>query len=180
MGYLRPEDEQAYGPELLDVMRRGARDAVQPELAELYRRQSVLAQREQRLQNQMVLNALDKAMPDWRVTNHDPQFLEFLAQAEELSGRQAHALLLEAFAQGDVARILAFFNAYRAAIGQAPASPAPAPGVGRTQTPGRQTTRQGVSARDIEQLYEKIRKQGRTPALDAEEKALHRALHARQ
>jgi hypothetical protein len=36
--FITQYDEQTYGPELIDVMRRGAREAVGPELEALHRR----------------------------------------------------------------------------------------------------------------------------------------------
>jgi hypothetical protein len=170
---LYREDYQAYGEDLLNTMQRAAREAVSADLSALQQRQHEITQREQRMQNQFVFAALDKAMPDWRTTNNDPEFLRFLAQTEELSGRQAHAMLIEAFQVAAVPRILAFFTAYRAAIGQAPAQ-APA---ARQQPPARpQSPPQNIAAQ-IEKLYAEIRRFGRTPEREAREKYLHQLAH---
>ena len=128
---LTAEDEKAYGPELLDVMRRGAREALQGDLEEVKRQQAQIAQREQRMQNQMVLNQLDVALPGWRTTNNSDDFKQWLSLPDVYSNRVRHEMLLEAFQAASVPRVLAFFNNYLAeakATGQLPASQ-PSPGV---------------------------------------------------
>ena len=122
---LTAEDEKAYGPELLDVMRRGAREAVQGDIEEVRRQQAEIAKREQKLQNQMVLNSLDTAMPDWRTVNNSDEFKAWLSLPDVYSNRVRHDMLLEAFQAAAVPRVLAFFSNYLAeakATGQLPAS----------------------------------------------------------
>ena len=54
---LYREDYQAYGSELLDVMRRAAREAVQNDIDDVKRQQHALAVQEQHVQNRMVFSA---------------------------------------------------------------------------------------------------------------------------
>ena len=128
---LTPEDEKAYGPELIDMTRRAAREALQPELEDVKRQQAEIAQREQRLQNQMVLNQLDTSLPDWRTVNNSDAFKQWLSLRDVYSNRVRHEMLLEAFQAASVPRVLAFFNNYLAeakATGQLPApQPSSAP-----------------------------------------------------
>ena len=133
---LTPEDEKAYGPELLDVMRRGAQEALRPELEDVKRQQAEITRREQKLQNQMVLNSLDTSMPDWRTVNNSDEFKAWLSLPDVYSNRVRHEMLLEAFHAAAVPRILAFFNNYLAeakATGQLPA-PSPAQAQSREAT----------------------------------------------
>ena len=126
---LTAEDEKAYGPELIDMTRRAARDAMKDDLAEVKRKQDELNRREQRMQNQMVFNSLDAAMPDWRTTNTSDDFKAWLSLPDVYSGRVRHDMLVEAFQAAAVPRVLAFFNSYLAeakATGQLPA-PQPSP-----------------------------------------------------
>ena len=128
---LTAEDEKAYGPELIDMTRRAALETVRPELEDMKRQQADLNRREQRMQNQMVFNQLDVAMPDWRTVNMSDDFKAWLSLPDVYSGRVRHEMLLEAFQAAAVPRVLAFFNNYLAeakATGQLPASqPSPAP-----------------------------------------------------
>lgn len=181
MRYLRQDDFDVYGGQLIDLTARAAREAMEPELQNLHARQAELAQREQRLQNKLVLDALDKAMPDWRITNNDPRFLEFLSAQEELSGRQAHALLLEAFAAGQVSQILVFFNDFLRASGQAPAPQAPAP---QQQSPSVQQRPAAMTiGAALEKFYRDVaagRWNGRDAEKAQEERRLHNIAHNRR
>lgn len=127
---LTPEDEKAYGPELLDVVQRASRQALEPAIEQVRQQQADIAKREQRMQNQMVFNALDTALPAWRVTNDSDGFKQWLSLRDVYSNRVRHEMLLEAFQAASVPRVLAFFNNYLAeakATGQLPASqPSPA------------------------------------------------------
>lgn len=132
---LTPEDEKTYGPELIDMTQRAARAAVLNDIEEVRQRQDELARREQRLQNQTVLNQLDVQLPNWRQVNVDPAFLEWLRLPDVYSGGVRGQMLREAFQAASVPRVLAFFNGYLAeakATGQLAADPSPAPAQPRT------------------------------------------------
>ena len=131
---LTPEDEHTYGPDLIDMTRRAAREALAPELTEIQRRQEELARNEQRLKNQHTLDALDAQLPGWRDINVSPEFLDWLRLPDVYSGGVRGNLLKQAFQAASVPRVLAFFKGYLAeaqATGQLPvpqptaASPAP-------------------------------------------------------
>ena len=124
---LTPEDEKAYGPELIDMTRRAARDALQQEIDDVRQQQADTVKREQRMQNQMVFNALDTAMPDWRTVNNSDDFKGWLSLPDVYSNRVRHDMLLEAFHAAAVPRILAFFNAYLAEAKATGQLPAPSP-----------------------------------------------------
>ncbi len=175
--HLTSADAEAYGYELLDMSQRAALDAVAPQLQELKFRQQQIAAREQKLQNQLVLDALDRELGQaWRTTNVDENFKAWVASTiYPLSGRSFHHMMLDAFATGNVAPIAAVFRRYWQESGQTPAAAGRAQASTSRSSSGRFAGQ--VTPKMIESLYERIRKQGRTPALDAEEKALHAALH---
>lgn len=175
--FITNQDVEAYGPELVDMSFRAAREALQPELDEVRRKQADLAQREQRLQNQSIFNQLDQALPNWRQINNSPAFLEWLAAQHVYAGQSKHSLLLAAFESGDAARVLVFFRDFLAqSSGTA----------GHAQASGRAQTRQAVgqvTAKDIEKFYSDCRRgryNGREAERDAEERRLHAALHGRR
>jgi hypothetical protein len=120
---LTPEDEHTYGPDLIDMTRRAAREALAPELTEIQRRQDELARNEQRLKNQHTLDALDAQLPGWRDINVSPAFLDWLRLPDVYSGGVRGNLLKQAFQAASVPRVLAFFKGYLAeaqATGQLP------------------------------------------------------------
>ena len=126
---LTPEDEHTYGPDLIDMTRRAAREALGPELTEIQRRQEELARNEQRLQNQHTLDALDEKLPGWREINVSPAFLDWLRLPDVYSGGVRGNLLKQAFQAASVPRVLAFFKGYLAeaqATGQLPVPQTPA------------------------------------------------------
>lgn len=184
--YLTDADWAAYGDDLIQMTGRAARDALAPELEDVKRRQYDLAQREQRLQNQHVFDALDRALPGWRVTNNSDAFKAWLSQQEELSGVRAWDLLLQAFAAADVPRILVFFRDFLAASGQAPASPAQSP-TSQRQSPTSQRanviTNKDQAVAALSKLYDEAahgKWNGREAEKLSREQALHDIIHGRR
>ena len=177
------EDYQSYGPELIDMTQRAAREALQPELDQIKQRQWDLAQREQRLRNQSIFDRLDQALPGWRQVNTSDGFKQWLNQQEEYSGRRAHDLLIEGFQNGEFSRVLAFFTSYLAAIGQAPATQAQAPAA-RQQPPARQPTGSRADLiKQLDKLYSDARRgfyNGREAEKNALEARLHAAIHSQR
>jgi hypothetical protein len=55
---------------------------------------------------------LDTALPSWRDTNNNPQFLNWLALPDPFSGVIRHNLLKEAYARSQTPRVLAFFKGF--------------------------------------------------------------------
>jgi hypothetical protein len=179
MGRLTNEDYQVYGGEFLDVAKRAAQEAMGPELEALKQQQQHVAQREQRLTNQLTLNELDEKLPGWRQINTSPAFLEWLQGQHYASGGVKGTLLRQAFASGSASRVIAIFKEFQSESGTAQA-PAHWSG-GRTQWTGQQQTGT-VGPKDVEAFYERVRKgyyNGRDAQKDADERAIHAALHQR-
>lgn len=177
---LYREDFSAYGPELIDMSQRAAREALAPEIDALKQKQWELQQREQKLQNQTIFDKLSTAIPTWRTINADPDFyVRFLGTQEEYSGRPAIELLREGFAQGDFNRVKAFFDAYLRATGQAPATQAPTPVQARqSQAPASQNITTAIEQFYRDKTAGKWR--GREKEADAYERQLHAAAHSRR
>jgi hypothetical protein len=121
---ITPEDEKTYGPELIDLARRAAREEMQPAFEASRQESQRATQRAQGLAEQEVRNQLDVQLPDWRSINTDPAFLQWLSLRELYSGGVRRALLNQAFQAASAPRVLAFFKGYLAeaqATGQLPA-----------------------------------------------------------
>ena len=126
---ITPEDERTYGPELIDLARRAAREEMQPQFEAARQESQRASQRTQGLAEQEVRNQLDVQMPNWREINTDPAFLQWLNLRDLYSGSVRRILLTQAFQAASAPRVIAFFKGYLAeaqATGQLPAQPATA------------------------------------------------------
>jgi hypothetical protein len=110
--YLTREDEQNFGPELLDVAIRAARHGLAPELQRLH-------EENQQLQGQLdsatklsLDRELDREVPNWREINTDPRFHAWLLTPEPYSGAIRDRLLKDAVAAGDAQRLIRFFQGF--------------------------------------------------------------------
>ena len=168
--YIRQEDVQTYGPELIDLTMRAAREAVSGDLEEVRRRQNELAVREQRLQKQGVFAKLDAALPNWREINTSPDFLAWLDAQHVYAGQPKISLLRAAFEAGDAARCMAFFRGYLAEHGGKAVGHAQASGSGRQAA-------DMTIQKALENFYSDVRK-GKWNGRDAEKTAEERRLHA--
>jgi hypothetical protein len=70
--------------------------------------------------------ALDRAVPNWRELNNDPQWLAYLGQTHTFSNCSRQTHLDEAVASGSVHRVIAFFKDFLA-LKSATTRPAPPP-----------------------------------------------------
>lgn len=137
------EEVREYGPDLIDMFRRVAREEHQTLTGEIDRRIQPVQQRIDRVagavestsqrvaqsNRQTVLDALAQAVPNWEAMNDDPLFLEWLGQSDPFTGKERGALLTEAYEAFDAPRVVAFFTGYlreHAAV-TPPATPQPTP-----------------------------------------------------
>ena len=116
---LKPEEIADYGEDLIDVMKRAAREAVQGEIDLLKRENKSL---KDSLGSFQKLNA-DKArndvygtlhsqVPAWQEINTSEEFLQWLNEPDLFTGKPRGQLLQEAFEANDAARVVAFFKAF--------------------------------------------------------------------
>ena len=68
------QDVQTYGPELIDVVKRAAREAVSPDLQTLATQNQKVTQQVTRQNTQSLYGSLDTHVPTWREINVNPRF----------------------------------------------------------------------------------------------------------
>jgi prefoldin subunit 5 len=139
---VKDEEVKEFGADLIDVIRRAAREEMSGMLPEIDRRVAPVAQRIDQVaqaaqhvgqrvaQNdqQSVLALLASVVPSWQEMNQDAGFLEWLDQVDPFSGAQRGVLLKQAYKAHDGPRVVAFFDGYlkeHAAV-TPPAAPKPA------------------------------------------------------
>ena len=125
MGYLTYDDEKNFGPEILDLIQRGAAQVVAPHLNALEQDNNELRQRLAQETKRNLDAALDRAVPSWREINADSRWYEWLQGQHVYSGYSGQQLLNDAVEKGDARRVIALFRGFLTAAGQAPANPAP-------------------------------------------------------
>jgi hypothetical protein len=121
--YLTMDDERNFGPELLDVATRAARQAMAPELQQLHEENLALQSQVDAAKKATIDQYLDAHVPNWREINRSERFHAWLLAPEIYSGVVRDRLLKDAAAKGDAARVASFFTSFIAA-GNAPANPA--------------------------------------------------------
>jgi hypothetical protein len=120
---LTPEEVQAYGPELVDVIQRAARAAIMPDMQNLQSGVQHVGQQVQQVSQQTLYANLDEQVPEWRSINLDPRFKAWCNLPDLYSGQLRGRLLNAAFKSGHAARVTAFFKGFLAeeqATGQLP------------------------------------------------------------
>ena len=113
--FLTEEERRDYGDDLLNVVGKRAREETRQLEAELQRlkkdvervtEQTALSDKEKMYQY------LDQRTPNWRDTNTNQEFLEWLGQIDMFSGQSRMAMLKQAYSQNDGARVAAFFGSF--------------------------------------------------------------------
>jgi len=140
---VKDEEVRDFGPDLIDVMRRVAREEVGPAVES--RLKPVQQQVEQvrsaatqaaaaasMTEQERVFTTLDREVPDWQDQNKDGGFLDWLSQQDAYTGVVRGELLKQAYERHDAPRVVAFFKGYRTehAVVTPPPTPAPAPAAG--------------------------------------------------
>lgn len=117
---LNAEEISEYGEDLIDVVKRAAREELNPEIARLTAENESLkttlgtvGQAAQNSAGNNLYSNLDAGCPDWKVVNKHPAFLDWLAIQDVYSGTTRQQLLSSAFAAKDAARVLALFNGFK-------------------------------------------------------------------
>ena len=127
---LSDAERQEYGTELLDVMGRRTMEIVGPEIAKLSDTVRQLMHENQQLKQSVggvrnvvsqdvtgrFYDTLDKELPDWDITNHDPEFVRWLDNVDPFSGRVRKELLGEAHRNNEASRVLNIIKGYRSEV----------------------------------------------------------------
>lgn len=158
------EEIATYSPELIDVVKRAAREAVMPDLQNVHSSVQQVSQRVQRVSTETVYDALARAVPDWQAININPEFRAWCGLRDVYSGAVRGKLLQAAFQAADAPRVIAFFKGFLAekqatgqlpnpsAPPQPPQAPAPAPALSLEMlvAPGRAHPAGGDTALPVE------------------------------
>jgi hypothetical protein len=142
---VKDEEVRDFGEDLIDVMRRVAREELapvesrfKPMQQQVERASNVAAQvAQQNTQSaqERLFATLDEQVPGWTEQNEDSNFLAWLAQPDPYSGQARSALLKQAYERHDTPRVLAFFKGYRTE--HAVVTPPPAPAAPTQEAPQR-------------------------------------------
>jgi len=118
-----------YGPELLEVMGKKAKEDLGPLFADM---QAKIDQLEGQLRGtrkevvkntrQRMFEALNEQCPQWEVLNEDPHFLSWLQLPDRFSGAIRSDLLNAANERNDAPRVLAFFQGFLEEAARVPAT----------------------------------------------------------
>lgn len=140
---ITPEEEAEYGTDMIDLIRRAAREettaANSTHIKQLEENIQTLTKQLQKVDNTIIvdqntktMNAVRAAVPEIDQLNEDPAFIAWLAQPEPWSGRKRQDIVDQAFYGQNVDRVVMFVRGYldeASATGQVP-QPAPAvPGI---------------------------------------------------
>jgi hypothetical protein len=122
------DDEQAFGADLVDMIRRGAREEAQnvvsareakllEHVAALESRLASLTKSQGATLREQYDAKLDQLVPDWKKVDADQRWLQWLAETDPLAGAQRQALLDESYQKMDVMRTAAIFDAFKKSVG---------------------------------------------------------------
>lgn len=119
MSLIKPEEVEEYGADLIDVIKRAARQSIQPELQRLQKENDALKGSIGNVSKTMgesarksVISSLAEHVPDWQEINSNENFLNWLDQPDLFSGQPRQDLLTQAFGNNDAQRVIAFFKSY--------------------------------------------------------------------
>lgn len=150
------QDEEKFGSDLVDVMRRVSKEqaaaflqrlgsveqalsTIAPQVRQVERvGQEVVDQKTERY-----WTALDQGMPDWQSVNADPEWISWLAQYDVVAGRTRQEVLNDASTALDHRRVIAIFQLFKDAKAGGGEAPAAAP------TPQPRQTAQSELARQV-------------------------------
>jgi hypothetical protein len=134
---ISAKDVEAFGGDLVDLIERGARKAVNEARQDWAQREQQLLARIQTLQarvgdvGEQVLSsaqdrfysAISERVPDWETINKDANFLAWLEEADPIYGVTRQQALNDAADRLDAGRAAAVFEAFKALTYVAPKAP---------------------------------------------------------
>jgi hypothetical protein len=124
---ITEQDKEAFGPDLIDLIERATASKVSTlqareselvnEIRELKAQLGNVSERQVMSDKDRFINGLSRQVPDWEVLNTDQGFLNWLQEVDPVYGLPRHAALTAAYEGGDVDRVSAIFNTYKALVG---------------------------------------------------------------
>lgn len=116
--YVKPEEVEEYGENLIDLIRRAAREEVAAKEAEIETLKAKIDAFDSRTSKVVEVDffeQLGKEVPDWIAINDDKNFHKWLDGYDELTGLRRQEMLSQAEADKDSRRVANFFKAYKKA-----------------------------------------------------------------
>lgn len=115
---VKQEEIDEYGPGLVDLARRIAREEQAQkdvEIAKLKRQIAELSEVSTKTASNDFFKSLTAIVSDWEQINEDPGFIKWLEEVDELTGETKQTLLSRAEGARDAARVGKFFTSYKKA-----------------------------------------------------------------
>lgn len=198
---ITPEEAEQWGGELLDVVGKRAKEALLPEIEQLRNEvasmkgsvESTTARVAMTVREQMFAD-MDRQLPQWRVLNNDPKFMQWLDLPDGLSDAIRQSLLDEAVSRNDAAKALRIFKGFLAEEAATAPRQQPVPAQAQVDpltkfaAPGRARTaaannapaeKPTYTAQQLSQFYVDVR-QGKYRGREVEKDALERDMFAAQ
>lgn len=121
---VTPEEIDQFGPDLIDVVERVAKQAIAPYVDQKFNEvqksvkqvdESVASQRKTMAESarERLYERLDAAVPGWDAINKDPVFVGWLREVDQFSGQPRGILLRAAFEKNDAERVVKFFQGFQ-------------------------------------------------------------------
>jgi hypothetical protein len=113
---ISPEDREKYGDDLLDVIRRAAKEEIgdkEKEISNLKKQLESISTTTAKQNELSFYDRLGQMVSDWPVINDDPNFHEWLDEYDELTGKRRQDLLSEAENSKDADRVARFFTKWK-------------------------------------------------------------------
>lgn len=130
---ITPDEVETFGADFLGVVGKKAKEIFSPEVAELRAQVEGLKTKLQNVGQTVTTNARDQMkaymtehLPNWVQVNDQPEFLDWLALPDAMSGAIRHNMLKDAWGRNEAARVLAIFNSFLASQ-EATVAPATTP-----------------------------------------------------
>lgn len=125
--FVKPQEVQEFGQELMDVMGRRAAEVYEPILAQLAGELANVKRQVGGVQNTVVFDArvkmyddLARAVPQWNQINDSPQFAQWLDQIDPISHRTRREFLNGAHNSNSAGQVIDIFNSFLTSMGVAP------------------------------------------------------------
>jgi hypothetical protein len=113
---VKDEEIAEYGENLVDLIRRAAREEVASKDATIDELKAKLDAFEHHNQKTVVVDfyqRLGQLVPDWVAVNENKNFHKWLAERDELTGQERQEMLSTAEADKNPERVAAFFNSWK-------------------------------------------------------------------
>lgn len=114
------KDVEDFGGDLVDLIGRKAADVVnakmsrlEAENAQLREELGSVSEQQGEARRDVYFSNLERLVPDYRELNVDPDFLEWLAEVDTMSGQPRQNFLNNAFESYDVDRTAVLFNSFK-------------------------------------------------------------------